>query len=122
MGRAVLKDLQELSRLSRPEAGGDREVRRERHRHDLAAQQDSKAAGVDTVLVWAQGTPIGQLVRSMEKINYFPLTLTSWSSDNASFFDTAGKTLAEKPLSSCAPSRRTVRPSSRRSSIAFLPR
>jgi branched-chain amino acid transport system substrate-binding protein len=57
-----------------------------------------KSAGVDTVLVWAQGTPIGQLVRSMEKINYFPVTLTSWSSDNASFFDTAGKTLAEKPI------------------------
>jgi hypothetical protein len=29
-----------------------------------------KAAGVETVVVWAQGTPMGLLLRSMEKINY----------------------------------------------------
>ena len=57
-----------------------------------------KAAGVDTVVVWAQGTPIAQLMRSMEKINYFPLTLTSWAADNITFYDAAGKTLAEKPI------------------------
>jgi branched-chain amino acid transport system substrate-binding protein len=57
-----------------------------------------KAAGVDTIVVWAQGTPIAQLVRSMEKINYFPATLSSWAADNVTFYDAAGKTLAEKPL------------------------
>ena len=57
-----------------------------------------KAAGVDTVVVWAQGTPIAQLVRSMEKINYFPLTLTSWAADNITFYDAAGKALADKPI------------------------
>jgi branched-chain amino acid transport system substrate-binding protein len=57
-----------------------------------------KSANVDTIVVWAQGTPIAQLIRSMEKINYFPLLLTSWAADNITFFDAAGKTLAEKPL------------------------
>jgi branched-chain amino acid transport system substrate-binding protein len=57
-----------------------------------------KAARVDTLVVWAQGTPIAQLIRSMDKINYFPLTLTSWAADNITFYDAAGKTLAEKPL------------------------
>jgi len=53
---------------------------------------------VDTIVVWAQGTPTGQLLRSMEKINYFPLTLSSWAADNQSFFEATGKTLAERPI------------------------
>jgi branched-chain amino acid transport system substrate-binding protein len=44
---------------------------------DMTSQLNKmKAAGVDTVVVWAQGTPIAQLMRSMEKINYFPQVLT----------------------------------------------
>ena len=66
---------------------------------DMTSQLNKmKAAGVDTVVVWAQGTPIAQLVRSMEKIDYFPLTLSSWAADNITFLDAAGKTLAEKPI------------------------
>jgi branched-chain amino acid transport system substrate-binding protein len=57
-----------------------------------------KSAGVDTIMVWAQGTPTGQLVRSMEKINYFPAMLSSWAADNITYFDAAGKTLAGKPI------------------------
>jgi hypothetical protein len=34
----------------------------------------------------------------MEKINYFPATLSSWAADNVTFYDAAGKALAEKPL------------------------
>src|SRR3712207_2183589 len=37
-------------------------------------------------------------MRSMEKINYFPLTLMSWAADNQSFYEAAGKTLAERPI------------------------
>jgi branched-chain amino acid transport system substrate-binding protein len=96
-GQGGLKDLQELA-----EAKGLKLVATEKfgvNDTDMTSQLNKlKSAGVDTVLVWAQGTPIGQLVRSMEKINYFPVTLTSWAADNASFFDTAGKTLAEKPI------------------------
>lgn len=66
---------------------------------DMTSQLNKlKADGVDTVVVWAQGTPIAQLVRSMEKINYFPLLLTSWAADNITFYDAAGKKLADKPI------------------------
>jgi branched-chain amino acid transport system substrate-binding protein len=96
-GQGGLKDLQELA-----EAKGLKPVATEKfgvNDTDMTSQLNKmKSAGADAVLVWAQGTPIAQLVRSMEKINYFPVTLTSWAADNASFFDTAGKALAEKPI------------------------
>ena len=50
--------MQEIGELQGIKPVCNREVRRQRHRHDLAAQQ-VKAAGVDTIVVWAQGTPIG---------------------------------------------------------------
>lgn len=65
-----------------------------------ATSQLSKlqAAGVETVVIWAQGTAAAQIFRSMEKLNYYPLALTSWSSDNASFFNLTGPKLAELPI------------------------
>ncbi|MES2535542.1 MAG: ABC transporter substrate-binding protein [Pseudomonadota bacterium] len=96
-GQGGLKDLQEIGELY-----GIKPVAVEKFGvadTDMTSQLNKmKAAGVDTVMVWAQGTPIGQLLRSMEKINYFPLTISSWAADNASFFQTAGKTLADRPL------------------------
>jgi branched-chain amino acid transport system substrate-binding protein len=96
-GQGGLKDMQEIAELQ-----GIKPAAIERFGvgdTDMTSQLNKmKAAGVDTVIVWAQGTPIAQLVRSMEKINYFPLTLTSWAADNITFYDAAGKTLAEKPL------------------------
>lgn len=96
-GQGGLKDLQEVGELH-----GIKPVAVEKFGvadTDMTSQLNKmKAAGVDTVLVWAQSTPIGQLMRSMEKIDYFPLTITSWSSDNAAFLDTAGKTLASRPI------------------------
>lgn len=66
---------------------------------DMTSQLNKmKSAGVETIIVWAQGTPTGQLVRSMEKINYFPTMLSSWAADNITFFDAAGKNLAGKPV------------------------
>ena len=66
---------------------------------DMTSQLNKlKSAGVDTVVIWAQSTPIAHVFRSMEKINWFPLTLTSWAADNIAFYDTAGKTLSEKPF------------------------
>ena len=80
-GQGGLKDMEEIAELQgiKPAAieqfgVGDT---------DMTSQLNKmKAAGVDTIVVWAQGTPIAQLMRSMEKINYFPLTLTSWAADN----------------------------------------
>ncbi|CAN7737220.1 ABC transporter substrate-binding protein [Variovorax sp. LjRoot84] len=96
-GQGGLKDMEELAKLQNIKIAaterfgvGDT---------DMTSQLSKmKSAGVDTVVVWAQGTPIAQLVRSMEKINYFPLVLTSWAADNITFYDAAGKTLAEKPI------------------------
>jgi branched-chain amino acid transport system substrate-binding protein len=66
---------------------------------DMTSQLSKmKAAGVDTVIVWAQGTPMGLLLRSMEKLNYFPTFLSSQAADNVTFHDAAGKTLAERAI------------------------
>jgi branched-chain amino acid transport system substrate-binding protein len=96
-GAGGLKDMQEIAELQ-----GIKIVATERFAvsdTDMTSQLNKlKAANVDTVVVWAQGTPIAQLVRSMEKINYFPLTLTSWAADNITFYDAAGKALANKPI------------------------
>ncbi|MCW5658330.1 MAG: ABC transporter substrate-binding protein [Burkholderiaceae bacterium] len=96
-GSGGLKDMQEIAELQ-----GIKPVAVERFAvgdTDMTSQLNKmKAANVDTIVVWAQGTPIAQLMRSMEKINYFPATLSSWAADNVTFYDAAGKTLAEKPL------------------------
>jgi branched-chain amino acid transport system substrate-binding protein len=96
-GQGGLKDMQEIAELQ-----GIKVLGTERFGvgdTDMTSQLNKlKAAGVDTVVVWAQGTPIAQLMRSMDKINYFPNVLTSWAADNVTFYDAAGKTLAEKPL------------------------
>ena len=96
-GQGGLKDMEEIAKLQ-----GIKPAAIERFGvgdTDMTSQLSKmKSAGVDTVVVWAQGTPIAQLVRSMEKINYFPLVLTSWAADNITFYDAAGKTLAEKPI------------------------
>jgi branched-chain amino acid transport system substrate-binding protein len=96
-GQGGLKDLEEVSKMQgltplATEKFGVGDT-------DMTSQLNKmKAAGVDTILVWAQGTPTGQLVRSMEKVNYFPTVLSSWAADNITFFDAAGKTLASKPI------------------------
>lgn len=96
-GQGGLKDLQEIAALQ-----GLTVVANEKFNvndTDMTSQLGKlKAAGVDTALVWAQGTPIGQLMRSMEKIDYFPVVLTSWAADNLSFINASGPALAEKPI------------------------
>jgi len=96
-GQGGLKDMEEIATVQ-----GIKPAAIERFGvadTDMTSQLSKmKAANVDTVVVWAQGTPIAQLIRSMEKINYFPITLTSWAADNITFYDAAGRTLAEKPL------------------------
>lgn len=96
-GAGGLKDMQEIGKLH----GIDVSVAEKFAvaDTDMTSQLNKmKAAGVDAVAVWAQGTPTGQLMRSMEKINYFPPVLSSWAADNITFYDAAGKTLSEKPI------------------------
>jgi branched-chain amino acid transport system substrate-binding protein len=96
-GQGGLKDMQEIADLQ-----GIKVLATERFGvadTDVTSQLNKiKAAGVDTIVIWAQGTPIAQVMRSMDKIGYFPAVLSSWAADNVTFFDAAGKTLAEKPL------------------------
>lgn len=96
-GSGGLKDMEQIAEMQ-----GIKPAATERFAvgdTDMTSQLNKmKAANVDTIVVWAQGTPIAQLMRSMEKINYFPLVLSSWAADNVTFYDAAGKTLAEKPL------------------------
>jgi branched-chain amino acid transport system substrate-binding protein len=96
-GQGGLKDMTEIAKLQ-----GLDVVATERFAvgdTDMTSQLSKlKAAGVDTLVVWAQGTPTGQLVRSMEKVNYFPNVLSSWAADNITFYDAAGQALAEKPI------------------------
>lgn len=96
-GQGGLKDMQEIATLQGIEpAATERFAVADT---DMTSQLNKmKSAGVDAIIVWAQGTPTGQLMRSMEKINYFPAVLSSWAADNVTFYDAAGKTLAEKPI------------------------
>lgn len=96
-GQGGLKDMQEIAKLQGIEpAAVERFAVADT---DMTSQLNKmKAAGVDAVAVWAQGTPTGQLMRSMEKISYFPMLLSSWAADNVTFYDAAGKTLSEKPI------------------------
>jgi branched-chain amino acid transport system substrate-binding protein len=96
-GQGALKDMMELG----PEYG-IKPVDIEKfgvNDTDMTSQLNKlKAAGVDTLVVWAQVTPLAQLFRSMDKINYFPVTLTPWITDQASFAKTVGPALVGKPI------------------------
>jgi len=96
-GQGGLRDMQEIAAMH-----GIQPAATERfavNDTDMTSQLNKlKAAGVDTLVVWAQGAPLGHLLRSMEKINYFPRLLTSWAADNKSFYDAAGPQLAERAI------------------------
>ena len=96
-GQGGLKDIQEIGAMHgiKPEAVEAFAVADT----DMTSQLNKmKSAGVDTLVIWGQGTPVGHILKSMEKINYFPTFLTSWAADNKSFYDAAGPQLAEKPV------------------------
>lgn len=96
-GQGGLKDLLELCKLQGLAVAGNEKMGV--NDTDVTSQLTKlKDTGVDTILLWAQGTPIGQVMRSMDKVGYFPLVLTSWAADNLSFLNAAGPTLAEKPV------------------------
>ena len=53
-------------------------------------------AGVDTLIIYALADGTAQTLRSMEKINYFPVALGNWGMGNTPFRNIAGDQLAEK--------------------------
>lgn len=52
-------------------------------------------AGADTVVVYGLADANAQLLRSMEKINYFPITLGTWGNMSTPLLNIAGKKLSE---------------------------
>lgn len=52
-------------------------------------------AGADTVVVYGLADANAQLLRSMEKINYFPVTLGTWGNMSTPLLNIAGKKLSE---------------------------
>jgi branched-chain amino acid transport system substrate-binding protein len=66
---------------------------------DMSSQLNKiKAAGADTVIVYALADANGHLMRSQEKINYFPVTLGSWANLSPPFLRIAGPELAKKMI------------------------
>jgi branched-chain amino acid transport system substrate-binding protein len=53
-------------------------------------------AGADTLVVYGLADANAQLLRSMEKINYFPVTLGTWGNMSTPLLNIAGKKLAEQ--------------------------
>jgi branched-chain amino acid transport system substrate-binding protein len=96
-GQGGLRDMEDVAKLQGINPAGTE--RFSVNDTDMSSQLSKfKSDGIDVIVVWAQGTPTGQLMRSMEKINYFPAVLSSWAADNVTFYDAAGKALAEKPI------------------------
>lgn len=63
---------------------------------DMTAQLGKiRDAGADTVVVYGLADANAQLLRSMEKINYFPITLGTWGNMSTPLLNIAGKKLAE---------------------------
>jgi len=96
-GQGGLKDLQELGAEYGLNVVGTEKF--DVNDTDMTSQLNKlRSAGVDSIAVWAQGVPGGQLLRSMEKIDFFPTMVMSWAAANTGFLQAAGPKLAEHPL------------------------
>ena len=63
---------------------------------DMTSQLNKiKAAGADTVIIYGIADGAAQVVRSMEKINYMPITLGTWGNLSSLFPKMTGPKLAE---------------------------
>ena len=70
---------------------------------DMSSQLNKiKAAGADTLIVYALADSNGHLMRSQEKIGYYPTTLGSWSNLSPPFLRIAGPELAKKMIFSAS--------------------
>lgn len=96
-GQSGLKDLEQIAVLH-----GIQPVVTEKfdaRDTDMTSQlSKAKAAGVDTLVVWAQAAPLGHLMRSMEKIDYMPRVLTTWAASFSGFPQVAGAKMTDWPV------------------------
>lgn len=66
---------------------------------DMTSQLNKiKASGADTLIVYALADSNAHVMRSLEKINYFPTTLASWANLSSPFLRIAGPELAGKMI------------------------
>lgn len=66
---------------------------------DMSSQLNKiKNTGADTLIVYALADSNGNVMRSLEKINYFPVTLASWANLSSPFLRIAGPALASKMI------------------------
>nr|WP_211187454.1 ABC transporter substrate-binding protein [Achromobacter sp. Bel] len=66
---------------------------------DMSSQLNKiKASGADTLIVYALADSNAHVMRSLEKINYFPTTLASWANLSSPFLRIAGPQLAGKMI------------------------
>lgn len=66
---------------------------------DMSSQLNKiKASGADTLIVYALADSNAHVMRSLEKINYFPTTLASWANLSSPFLRIAGPELASKMI------------------------
>ncbi|WAI84663.1 MULTISPECIES: ABC transporter substrate-binding protein [Achromobacter] len=66
---------------------------------DMSSQLNKiKASGADTLIVYALADSNAHVMRSLEKINYFPTTLASWANLSSPFLRIAGAELAGKMI------------------------
>lgn len=66
---------------------------------DMSSQLNKiKSAGADTLIVYALADSNAHVMRSLEKISYFPVTLASWANLSSPFLRIAGPELAKKMI------------------------
>ncbi|AKQ53620.1 ABC transporter substrate-binding protein [Bordetella hinzii] len=66
---------------------------------DMSSQLNKiKSAGADTLIVYALADSNAHVMRSLEKIGYFPVTLASWANLSSPFLRIAGPDLAKKMI------------------------
>lgn len=94
-GQQGLKDLNQVLTLhglkpSAEEKFGGKDT-------DMTSQLSKiKASGADTLIIYGLADANAYVLRSMEKIDYFPITLGSWANVNTPVIQLAGAKLAEK--------------------------
>ncbi|OZI72260.1 ABC transporter substrate-binding protein [Bordetella genomosp. 12] len=70
---------------------------------DMTSQLNKiKSLGADTLIVYALADSNAHVMRSLEKINYYPVTLGSWANLSSPFLRIAGPDLAKKMIFSAS--------------------
>lgn len=94
-GQQGLKDLRDILALhglkpAAEEKFGGKDT-------DMTSQMSKiKATGADTLIIYGLADANAYVLRSMEKVDYAPITLGSWANVNTPMIQLAGKKLGEK--------------------------